>query len=137
MLGDEPALRRVFQNLVSNAIKYGAGGGSILLRARATGTRVAVSVIDRGIGIAAAEQGRIFEPFYRAADVIAAQIQGAGLGLSLVQRIVDAHGGRVEVQSTPGQGSEFIVTLPAAISDPHLRSTHSAAMAAGNAGSSS
>ncbi len=61
-----------------------------------------------------AEQARIFEPFYRAADVIAARIQGAGLGLSLVQRIVDGHGGRITVKSAPGAGSEFTVSLPAA-----------------------
>ena len=136
VLGDEPALRRVFQNLIGNAIKYGAGGGSILLRARAAGTQVAVSVIDHGIGIPPAEQGRIFEPFYRAADVVAAQVQGAGLGLSLVQRIVDAHGGKVDVKSAPGEGSEFTVTLPAAISDAETRATHPAAMTAENAGTS-
>jgi signal transduction histidine kinase len=117
VLGDEPALRRVFQNLVGNAIKYGAGGGSIALRARADGAHVAISVVDRGIGIAPAEQARIFDPFYRAADVVAAQIQGAGLGLSLVKRIVEAHGGKIAVKSAPGAGSEFTVTLPAAAAD--------------------
>jgi signal transduction histidine kinase len=117
VLGDEPALRRVFQNLVGNAIKYGAGGGSIALRARADGPHVAISVVDRGIGIAPAEQARIFDPFYRAADVVAAQIQGAGLGLSLVKRIVEAHGGKIAVKSAPGAGSEFTVTLPAAAAD--------------------
>lgn len=114
VLGDEPALRRVFQNLVGNAVKYGAGGGSIALRAWAQGPQVSVSVADRGIGIAPAEQARIFDPFYRAADVVSAQIQGAGLGLSLVKRIVEAHEGRIAVKSAPGAGSEFIVTLPAA-----------------------
>jgi signal transduction histidine kinase len=133
VLGDEPALRRVFQNLVDNAIKYGQGGGPIRVRARASGSQVLVSVIDRGIGIAAAEQARIFDPFYRAADVVAAQIQGAGLGLSLVKRIVEAHGGRVTVTSTPGAGSDFTVTLPAAMSDG-ARTTHSAAVRAQNAG---
>lgn len=133
VLGDEPALRRVFQNLIGNAIKYGHGGGSIRLRARANGSQVLVSVIDRGIGIAAADQVRIFDPFYRAADVVAAQIQGAGLGLSLVKRIVEAHGGKVTVTSAPGAGSDFTVTLPAAASDG-ARTTHSAAVRAQNAG---
>jgi signal transduction histidine kinase len=114
VLGDEPALRRVFQNLIDNAIKYGAAGKWIGLRARKAGSVVTVTVADRGIGIDPAEQPRIFEPFYRAADVIAAQMQGAGLGLSLVQRIVVAHGGRVTVKSSPGAGSEFTVGLPAA-----------------------
>lgn len=114
VLGDEPALRRVFQNLLDNAIKYGAAGGWVRLSARRSGPHLLVSVADRGIGIDPAEQARIFEPFYRAGDVIAAQIQGAGLGLSLVQRIVAAHGGRVGVKSTPRNGSEFTVQLPIA-----------------------
>jgi signal transduction histidine kinase len=66
------------------------------------------------MGIPLDEQTRIFEPFYRATGATAARIQGAGLGLSLVQRIVEAHGGRVFVKSVPGEGSEFTVQLPAA-----------------------
>ena len=118
VLGDEQGLRRVFQNLVSNAIKYGASGGWIGIRARVTGREVVVSVADRGMGIEAAAQAHIFEPFYRTPEVIAAQIHGAGLGLSLVQRIVAAHGGRIVVRSAPGSGSEFSVYLPAASEQP-------------------
>jgi signal transduction histidine kinase len=114
VLGDEPALRRVFQNLIDNAIKYGAAGGSIRVSARREGSEIAVTIADRGIGIDAAHHARIFEPFYRTPDVVAAQVQGAGLGLSLVQRIVTAHGGRVTVKSAPREGSEFTVVLPAA-----------------------
>jgi signal transduction histidine kinase len=114
VLGDEPALRRLFQNLVGNAMKYGASGGWIGLSAARHGAQVRVVVADRGMGIAAAEQARIFEPFYRAAEAVAAQIQGAGLGLSLVQRIVEAHDGRVWVKSATGAGSAFVVQLPAA-----------------------
>jgi two-component system sensor histidine kinase SenX3 len=114
VLGDEPALRRVFQNLVANAIKYGGTGAWIGVGAHQAGRDVFVTIADRGIGIAPADQARIFEPFYRAPDVIAAQIQGAGLGLSLVKRIVEAHGGRITVQSAPGSGSQFTVVLPAA-----------------------
>ena len=113
VLGDEPALRRVFQNLIDNAIKYGASGQSIRISARQSGSEVSVTVADRGIGIDTADHTRIFEPFYRAADVVAAQIQGAGLGLSLVQRIVAAHGGRVTLKSAPREGSAFTVHLPA------------------------
>jgi signal transduction histidine kinase len=116
VLGDEPALRRVFQNLLDNAIKYGAAGGSIRVSARRSASEVSVTVADHGIGIEAADQVRIFEPFYRAADVVAAQMHGAGLGLSLVQRIVVAHGGRVTVKSAPREGSAFTVQLPAAYS---------------------
>jgi signal transduction histidine kinase len=110
--GDEPALRRVFQNLVNNAVKYGAEARWIGIKAAATGGHVEVSISDRGIGIAAADQVRIFDPFYRAPDVVAAQIQGAGLGLSLVKRIVEAHAGRIALTSAPGQGSTFTVLLP-------------------------
>jgi signal transduction histidine kinase len=118
VLGDEAALRRVFQNLIDNAIKYGAAGGSIRVSARASGSDVGVTVTDLGIGIDAADQSRIFEPFYRAAAVVAAQMQGAGLGLSLVQRIVAAHGGRVIVKSALGEGSAFTVQIPAAAHIP-------------------
>ena len=118
VLGEESALRRVFENLIANAIKYGESGAWIGIRARRAGREVLVSIADRGIGISSAEQSRIFEPFYRAPDVIAARIQGAGLGLSLVQRIVEAHGGRITVRSDPGKGSEFTVTLPAATEQP-------------------
>jgi signal transduction histidine kinase len=106
----------VFQNLLDNAIKYGAAGGSIRVSARRSASEVSVTVADHGIGIEAADQVRIFEPFYRAADVVAAQMHGAGLGLSLVQRIVVAHGGRVTVKSAPREGSAFTVQLPAAYS---------------------
>jgi signal transduction histidine kinase len=113
-LGDEAALRRAFQNLIDNAIKYGAAGGSIRLSARRSGSTIDVTVADRGIGIDPADHARIFEPFYRAPDVVAAQMQGAGLGLSLVQRIVAAHGGKVTVKSAPREGSAFTVQLPVA-----------------------
>ena len=127
VLGDEQALRRVFQNLIGNAIKYGADGGWIGLKARAAGKEIVVSVSDRGKGIPPAEQARIFEPFYRAPSVVTAQIQGAGLGLSLVQRIVEAHGGRIGVRSAEGSGSEFTVSLPAATEEPVTRSAPDAA----------
>jgi len=111
--GDESALHRVFQNLVGNAIKYGAEGGWIGIEARGSADEVRITISDRGIGIAPDDQERIFEPFYRAADVVAAQVQGAGLGLSLVQRIVQAHGGRMVVKSAKAAGSQFTVHLPA------------------------
>jgi two-component system sensor histidine kinase SenX3 len=116
--GDEPALRRVFQNLIGNAIKYGAAGGWIGISASSSGGSVDVRVSDRGIGIAAADQQKVFDPFYRAPGVVAAQIQGAGLGLSLVKRIVEAHGGRISLTSAPGEGSTFAVSLPVAKGDP-------------------
>jgi signal transduction histidine kinase len=113
--GDEAALRRVFQNLIGNAIKYGAAAGWVGVRAAQGASGVDVTISDRGIGIPAADHERIFDPFYRASDVVSAQIQGAGLGLSLVKRIVEAHGGRVTVESAPGQGSAFTVSLPVSV----------------------
>jgi signal transduction histidine kinase len=132
VLGDEAALRRVFENLMANAIKYGESGGWIGIGASQAGREVQVTIGDRGIGIPAAEQSRIFEPFYRAPDVIAARIQGAGLGLSLVQRIVQAHGGRILVKSEPGKGSEFTVSLPAASEEPIGRAAISEAQGHGS-----
>jgi signal transduction histidine kinase len=115
--GDAAALRRVFQNLVGNAIKYGADARWIGIRAIASSSSVDVSVSDRGIGIAPADQEKIFDPFYRAPGVVAAQIQGAGLGLSLVKRIVEAHAGRIALTSVPGEGSTFTVSLPVLAGD--------------------
>ena len=91
------------------------------MKARSSGKEIVVTVTDRGLGIPAAEQVRIFEPFYRVPGVISARIQGAGLGLSLVQRILEAHGGRITVESTEGSGSEFTVHLPAATEEPVTR----------------
>ena len=121
VVGDEPALRRVFQNLLGNAIKYGAAGGWIRIDARRQGNEVLVTVSDRGIGIDPSDHERIFDPFYRAAAVVEAQIQGAGLGLSLVKRIVEAHGGAISVRSAPGAGAAFTVRLPIASSEPARR----------------
>jgi signal transduction histidine kinase len=121
VLGDEPALGRVVQNLFANAIKYGSAGSWIGVEARRQGNDVLLTIADRGIGIDPSEQARVFEPFYRAPAVIAAQIQGAGLGLSLVERIVQAHGGTVTVRSTAGSGAAFTVQLPIATSEHERR----------------
>jgi signal transduction histidine kinase len=121
VVGDEPALRRVFQNLLGNAIKYGGAGAWIRIDARRQGNEVLVTVSDRGIGIDPSDHERIFDPFYRAAAVVEAQIQGAGLGLSLVKRIVEAHGGAISVRSAPGAGAAFTVRLPIASSEPARR----------------
>ena len=116
--GDPAALRLALHNLVQNAAKYGGTPPWIGLhaeRARA-GRRdvVRLTVRDRGPGIAPGDERRIFEPFYRGRQALTAGVAGSGLGLSLVQRIAEAHGGTVEVVSTAGAGSAFTLVLPAA-----------------------
>jgi signal transduction histidine kinase len=114
--GDASALRAVIENLIANAVKYGGAHAwvhvSVSSGAGRRGDEVRIRVEDRGIGIPASEQKRIFEPFFRGADALARHIHGNGLGLSIVKRVVEAHGGRVSVSSTPGSGSTFTVHLP-------------------------
>ncbi len=106
------------QNLMTNAFKHGADGRWIGVSVGAEKGRgrtvVRVTVSDRGRGISAAELAHIFEPFYRGQHATDAQVHGNGIGLSLVRRIVEAHGGRVTVESRPGEGASFSVILPAA-----------------------
>lgn len=117
VVADPGALRSTVQNLVVNAIKYGGAERWLRVTARAMPGRrreVAISVEDRGLGIGGADLPHVFEPFYRGTEAVARQIQGNGLGLSIVKRIVESHGGSVSVQSQPGVGSTFTVRLPAA-----------------------
>jgi signal transduction histidine kinase len=121
VIGDATALRSAVQNLVANAIKYGGKDRWVGIRAQTVRERrrdeVRITVSDHGPGIPTADLPHIFEPFYRGADAIQRQIQGHGLGLSLVRRIVIAHGGKVAVSTRPGAGTSFVITLPAAAPD--------------------
>jgi signal transduction histidine kinase len=120
--GDAPALRRVFENLITNAAKHGGPGGWIGVKASAVNgdgpATVEVRVSDRGPGIPADEQAKIFEPFFRGAAARGRQIRGSGLGLSLVREIVALHHGEISVSSQEGKGATFIVRLPAADMQP-------------------
>jgi signal transduction histidine kinase len=109
---DKEALSQALINLVNNALKYSRDDKWIGIEARRDDGRILVSVKDRGIGIAKAEQKRIFEKFYRAEDSLVHETKGSGLGLALVRHIMEAHGGAVEVESAPGSGSTFTLVLP-------------------------
>jgi len=111
---DEGAMTLVLLNLVDNAVKYASEGGEVSVRLRRVPGAVALSIADRGAGIAHDEQRRIFERFYRAENARARNVRGSGIGLALVKHIAEAHGGRVEVESAPGRGSTFTVYIPAA-----------------------
>jgi len=109
---DGERVAEVVENLLSNAVKYSPAGGEVRLSVRRQRETAIVSVGDRGIGIAAADLPRLFRPFSRLHDRTATGIEGFGLGLSICERFVRAHGGRFEVQSVPGEGSTFSFTLP-------------------------
>jgi signal transduction histidine kinase len=118
LMADERALKSAIQNLLNNAMKYSGDCRSVEVSARAAasagGPEVQITVTDEGFGVEPSELPHIFKPFYRGREIIDAQISGSGLGLSLLKHIVEAHGGRVTVQSTPGQGSSFTIHLPVA-----------------------
>jgi two-component system sensor histidine kinase SenX3 len=109
---DHSALAVALRNLIDNAIKYSPGQPTVWVRWRAEGTRAAICVVDRGVGVPRSEQRTIFRKFVRGRAAIEANIKGTGVGLSMVQQIVAAHGGEVRVESAPGQGSTFTVLLP-------------------------
>jgi signal transduction histidine kinase len=107
---DPARMRQVFANLFDNAVKYTPPGGTVSVSARTAGDDIAISIRDTGVGIPPQEQSKIWARLYRG-DKSRSQ-RGVGLGLSLVKAIVEAHSGRVSVQSREGEGAEFIVRLP-------------------------
>jgi signal transduction histidine kinase len=115
--GDEKRLHQVLANLISNAVKYSPQGSHVALGARREGEMVTFWVKDEGMGIPPELQERIFDRFYRRDNTDRRLVGGAGLGLALVREIVSAHGGRVWVESTPGKGSTFYVSIPAAVGE--------------------
>jgi signal transduction histidine kinase len=117
VLGDARALTHCVLNLLDNAAKYSRERREIRLSAGSRGGRVTISVADRGIGIASGDQQKVFEKFVRLETGLVHDVKGAGLGLALVHQIMRAHHGRVEVVSTPGEGSTFTLVLPVAGED--------------------
>jgi signal transduction histidine kinase len=109
---DEKALTQAVQNLIANALKYSNGEKWLKISARNGAKKLKIAVEDKGIGIEKREINKVFEPFYRSKSVVDEQIHGNGLGLSLVKQIVEAHGGKVDVQSEIGKGSKFTIEIP-------------------------
>ena len=110
--GDEMRLRNVLENLVSNAVKYSPDGGEIRIWGKVFPGEVLVGVSDEGVGLPQDELERVFERFYRVDHEITRKTQGTGLGLYLAHAIIEAHGGRIWAESTPGQGTTFTFALP-------------------------
>ena len=111
---DKDAFGQALVNLLDNAVKYSNGRKEIDVAVSVRGDEARVAVRDHGIGIQASEQKKIFEKFYRVGSALVHDVKGSGLGLSIVQHVVKAHGGRIEVASTPGEGTTFTIVLPAA-----------------------
>jgi two-component system, OmpR family, phosphate regulon sensor histidine kinase PhoR len=110
--GDANRLQELLQNLLDNALQYTPPGGKVTLAAAREGDRVTITVADTGIGIPQAEQTRIFERFYRVDAARSREAGGTGLGLSIARHIVDAHSGRLWLESTVGEGSLFHFSIP-------------------------
>jgi two-component system phosphate regulon sensor histidine kinase PhoR len=106
---DRPAMIQALGNVMDNAIKYSTTSKHLTIRGRANGRTVTLTVLDRGTGIAGKDLARVFERFYRGGN---ATVSGSGLGLPIAKRIVESHGGRIDLRSTVGSGTEVDVTLP-------------------------
>jgi signal transduction histidine kinase len=110
---DREAIARSLLNLVNNALKYSQDRKYLGVNLYRYNGSVKLEVVDHGIGIPHNEQQKIFDKFYRVGDPLVHNTKGSGLGLSLVRHIARAHGGEVSVDSEPGRGSKFTITLPA------------------------
>lgn len=113
VIADPTLLRQAIANLLDNGIKFTPGGGKVQVKGRREGDRLLVSVEDTGVGIAPADQSRLFERFYRARRQESLQERGSGLGLAIVRSIAEQHGGQVGVESRLGSGSTFTLDIPA------------------------
>jgi two-component system phosphate regulon sensor histidine kinase PhoR len=110
--GDETQIKQVLTNLIDNAIKFNRENGRVSVSGQVSGGGVEISVNDTGIGIPAQDQPRLFERFYRVDKARSREMGGTGLGLSIVKHIVEAHGGRVRMESVEGEGSTFRFFIP-------------------------
>jgi len=113
---DTPRIGRVLNNLVGNALRHTPDGGRVEVRARRDGARVEVIVADTGDGIRPEDLPRVFERFYRGEKSRSRATGGAGLGLAIARGIIQAHGGEIRLESSPGAGTRFIFWLPSSTS---------------------
>jgi len=116
--GDRARLAQLFDNLVSNAVKFTRRGGEVDVRLADVDGEVVITVSDTGIGIPVGEQDRLFERFFRSSTATSQAIQGTGLGLTIAKAIVEAHGGSIGAESEEGRGTTFTVTLPLGRTEP-------------------
>jgi signal transduction histidine kinase len=117
--GDRTRFKQILYNLLSNAVKFTPIGGKVQVSAEAEYGQIRFAVSDTGVGIPREHQTAIFEEFTQVAPATSGVKEGAGLGLTITKRIVELHGGRIWVESTPGEGSRFYFTMPAARIDEH------------------
>jgi two-component system, OmpR family, sensor histidine kinase SenX3 len=113
VLGDQPLLVTALANLVSNAIAYSPNGSPVSISRRRRGDNIEIAVTDRGIGIAAADQERVFERFFRVDKARSRATGGTGLGLAIVKHVAANHNGSIRLWSQPGTGSTFTLSIPA------------------------
>ena len=116
-VGDAERLAEVFQNLIENAIKFSPNGGEVCVRVYENADEIQAQVQDHGIGIPADQFEKIFTRFYQVDGSTTRRFPGVGLGLAIVKRIVEAHHGRVWVESVLGKGSTFYFAIPKRILD--------------------
>jgi len=109
---DERKFKQIMLNLLSNAVKFTPEGGKISVRARPVGKAVEIAVTDTGVGIAPEDQKIVFDEFKQVGRDYTKKSEGTGLGLALTKRFVELHGGSIRLESTPGKGSTFTVTIP-------------------------
>jgi signal transduction histidine kinase len=114
VMGDPARLKQAISNLINNAVKYTPDGGCIWVRVQPDEQRILIEVQDTGYGIPAEAQAKLFQRFYRVRISGAENVEGTGLGLSLVKAVVEQHGGRVAAESEEGKGSTFRIWLPVA-----------------------
>jgi signal transduction histidine kinase len=118
---DEDRINEVLGNLLSNAFKFTPRGGKVALSVQRSDDKLVVTVNDTGAGISPEQLPHIFDKFYQADNQAQAATKGTGLGLAIAKEVVEAHGGQISVESTVGEGTTFVVTLPVEASGARRR----------------